>query len=87
MDHFVVTENNIFPFNERHEKKYNAVIYGSSCDSADKIANNIQLPDLAVGESLFLTGVGGYVRMWLPNSPDIDGFNGFQPTTSKYVLT
>jgi len=87
MDHFVVNENNLFPFNERHEKKYKSVLYGGSCDSLDIIAKDIQLPDLSIGESCYLTNVGAYCVVWLPKSQDIDGFNGFQPTISKYVLT
>jgi len=86
MDHFVVNETNLFPFNERHEKKYKCVIYGPTCDSGDIITNNIMLPDLTVGETLLINGCGAYVRMWTPHSTEIAGFNGFTYTEPKYVL-
>lgn len=86
MDHFVISENNTFPFSERNEKKYKCSIYGPTCDSADKLTDSISLPDLCIGEYIFIDEVGAYIRMWVPNSPNVDGFNGFSYTESKYVL-
>ncbi|ARF12269.1 ornithine decarboxylase [Klosneuvirus KNV1] len=86
MDHFVVDESNLIPFNERHEKKYKCQLFGQTCDSADQITESIMLPDLAIGETLLINFCGAYSRVWFPNDNSIDLFNGFSMTESKYVL-
>lgn len=85
-DHFVVDNTNLFPFNERNEKKYKSIIFGPTCDSIDKIAENILLPELNVGQYVYLCNTGAYVKMFSPNSKYVDLFNGFEDTETKYVL-
>lgn len=53
MDHYTVNEDNLIPFNERNEKKYKCRIFGPTCDSIDKITDEILLPDLSIGEFLY----------------------------------
>lgn len=48
MDHFILDESNFLPFNERNEKKYKCAIFGPTCDSKDKIIDEILLPDLEI---------------------------------------
>lgn len=58
MDHYVVNESNLLPFNERNEKKYKCKIFGNTCDSIDKITDNILFPALEIGEYIIATGLG-----------------------------
>lgn len=82
-DHFVVTNENLFPFNERNEKKYKSTIFGPTCDSLDKIANNIMLPDLLCGEYLYIENLGAYTTA--VNYED-ELFNGFNKPSIHYIL-
>ena len=83
MDHFVVDETNLFPFNERNEKKYNSTIFGPTCDSIDKITDDINLPNLAIGEYLYCLNCGAYSVATVPGT---EVFNGFNKTQCKYIL-
>lgn len=86
MDHFVVNEDNIiFSKSLECDKTFNSVIYGESCDSIDKIANNIQLPDLLIGNYICITNCGAYTRLFCPCDPNMEIFNGFDQTISIYV--
>jgi len=82
-DHFVVTSDNLFPFNERNEKKFKSTIFGPTCDSLDKIAENIMLPDLLCGEYLYIENLGAYTTA--VNYEDVL-FNGFNKPSIHYIL-
>ena len=82
-DHFVVTSENLFPFNERNEKKFKSTIFGPTCDSLDKIAENIMLPDLLCGEYLYIENLGAYTTA--VNYEDVL-FNGFNKPSIHYIL-
>jgi ornithine decarboxylase len=70
----------LLPFNERNEKLYKSKIFGWTCDSIDIITNNILLPELAIGEVLFVENFGSYTVS------ASSSFNGFAPTNKfKYI--
>ena len=76
-DHARIT---ILPFNERNEKQYECTIYGPTCDSMDKIATNCKLPDLSIGEIIYVENMGAYTVAASSN------FNGFSSTECKYII-
>jgi ornithine decarboxylase len=82
-DHFVVSNENLFPFNERNEKKYKSTIFGPTCDSLDKIAQDVMLPDLLCGEYLYVENLGAYTTAV---NYDEELFNGFNKPSIHYIL-
>jgi ornithine decarboxylase len=82
-DHFVVSNENLFPFNERDEKRYKSTIFGPTCDSLDKITENIMLPDLLCGEYLYVENLGAYTTA--VNYEEVL-FNGFNKPSIHYIL-
>jgi ornithine decarboxylase len=83
MDHFVANTNNTFPFSERNEKKYKCKIFGPTCDSIDLVSEDIQLPDLEVGEYIIHTDMGAYT---VAVNPGQESFNGFNKTRIMYFI-
>jgi ornithine decarboxylase len=82
-DHFIVNNDNLYPFNERNEKKYKSMIFGPTCDSLDKITENIMLPDLLCGEYLYIVNLGAYTTAV---NYDKELFNGFNKPSNNYIL-
>lgn len=70
----------LLPFNERTEKQYDCTIYGPTCDSMDKITVDSKLPDLSIGEVIYVENMGAYTLAASSN------FNGFPPTDCKYII-
>jgi ornithine decarboxylase len=71
----------ILPFNERNEKKlYKSKVFGPTCDSIDLISNEIMLPELAIGEWVYVDNFGAYT------TAASSSFNGFMTTDYKYIL-
>jgi len=70
----------LLPFNERNEKQYECTIYGPTCDSMDKIASQCKLPDLSIGEVIYVENMGAYTLAASSN------FNGFMSTECKYII-
>jgi ornithine decarboxylase len=70
----------LMPFNERNEKQYDCTIYGPTCDSIDKIMINCKLPDLSIGEVIYVENMGAYTIAASSN------FNGFPSTECKYII-
>ena len=68
------------PYNERDGKLYKSRVYGPSCDSMDTIAIDVQLPDLAIGEYVYLPNFGAYTIAAAST------FNGFQKTPCEYII-
>jgi ornithine decarboxylase len=69
----------ILPFNERDGKLHKSIIFGPTCDSIDLITDNIMLPELAIGEWIYVENFGAYTiaaSSW---------FNGFKTTICKYI--
>lgn len=71
----------LMPFNERNEKTYSCTVYGPTCDSMDKIAVECELPDLSIGETIFIENMGAYTLAAASN------FNGFSVAECKYYFS
>ena len=70
----------ILPFNERDGKLHKSKIYGATCDSIDKIAEDIMLPELAIGECVYIESFGAYTIASSSN------FNGIEKPINKYIF-
>lgn len=70
----------ILPFNERDGKLHKSKIYGATCDSIDKIAEEIMLPELAIGECVYIESFGAYTIASSSN------FNGIEKPINKYIF-
>lgn len=73
------------PYNERDGVLYDAIIYGPTCDSIDALtpvggSNLTQLPDLAVGEVVYVENMGAYTVAAAST------FNSFPYTKCKYII-
>ena len=76
-DHF---QPLLLPFNERTEGLKKSRAYGFTCDGIDLISDEIMLPELAIGEVLFVENFGAYTIS------AASSFNGFATTsTFKYI--
>jgi diaminopimelate decarboxylase len=71
----------ILAFNERDGAQFKSRVYGCTCDGVDLIANEVMLPDLAVGEWCYAEQMGAY------SASAASSFNGFSQTQSLYILT
>ncbi len=71
----------VCPFNERNGPRYKSKIFGPTCDSMDKISDEVMLPELAIGEWCYIENFGAYT------TAAASTFNGFQQTPVIYVLT
>ena len=69
----------ILPFNERDGKLLKSRIFGITCDSMDMISDEIMLPDLAIGEWLYVENFGSYTIA------ASSSFNGFKTDVFKYI--
>jgi ornithine decarboxylase len=70
----------ILPYNERDGENYNSTVFGPTCDSMDTVCEDIQLPELAVGEWCFIPNFGAYT---VAAASD---FNGFSKLRAFYIL-
>lgn len=76
-DHTVPT---ILPFNERDERLYKTTIFGPTCDSIDIISEDVLLPELAIGEWVYVEDFGAYT------AASSSAFNGFKTSMCKYIF-
>jgi diaminopimelate decarboxylase len=70
----------ILPYNERDGQRYKSMIFGPTCDSIDKICDNLALPELEIGEWCFVKNFGAYT---VAAATD---FNGFTKLNAFYIL-
>jgi ornithine decarboxylase len=70
----------ILPYNERDGENYNSTVFGPTCDSMDTVCEDIQLPELAIGEWCFIPNFGAYT---VAAASD---FNGFSKLRAFYIL-
>lgn len=68
------------PYNERDGEYYKCTVFGPTCDSIDTITNECRLPDLAIGEWIYVEDFGAYTRAAAST------FNGFNPTPCIYIM-
>ena len=78
--YFDHTTPTILPFNERDGQLHRSKLFGPTCDSIDLISENIMLPELAIGEWIYVENFGAYTVA------ASSGFNGFRTTVSKYIF-
>lgn len=76
-DHYTPS---IYPFNERDGKRYDSILFGPTCDSMDTICDHIELPELAVGEWIYVENFGAYTMA------AASSFNGFKTNICKYIM-
>lgn len=69
----------ILPYNERDGKLHKSRLFGPTCDSIDLITEEILLPELAIGEWVYVENFGAYTVASSSN------FNGFKTNVFKYV--
>jgi diaminopimelate decarboxylase len=70
----------VLPFNERNNELHKSRLFGPTCDSIDLISNDIMLPELAVGEWVYVENFGAYTVASSSN------FNGFKTNIFKYIF-
>ncbi len=70
----------IKPYNNRDLEKFHSIIYGHTCDSMDKISSDILLPELELGDTLYVENFGSYT------TASASTFNGFNPLKNYYIL-
>jgi ornithine decarboxylase len=70
----------VYPYNERDGTTFSSTVFGPTCDSMDIIHQNLELPELAIGEWCFVPNFGAYTSAAASN------FNGFQKTKCFYVF-
>jgi len=78
--YFDHTKPVILPFNERDGKLFKSILFGPTCDSIDLISENIMLPELAIGEWVYVENFGAYT------SAASSAFNGFKTSVCKYIF-
>lgn len=71
----------VCPFNERDGPRFKSKIFGPTCDSIDKISDDVQLPELAIGEWCYVENFGAYT------TAAASTFNGFQQTQAIYIIS
>lgn len=72
----------IFPYDGRHQKKkYKTDIVGNTCDGMDLLKNDIMLPELSVGDFIYVPNFGSYTRAASTT------FNGFKLANIYYYTT
>lgn len=78
--HYDHANISILPFNERDGQLYNSTIFGPTCDSIDLIVENINLPELVIGEWVYVEDFGAYTIAASSK------FNGFECGNLKYII-
>lgn len=61
---------------------YPSQIFGNTCDSLDEVKHCVMLPELEVGDHLYVNNFGAYT-----SSARSDGFNGYRVHHFEYVNT
>jgi ornithine decarboxylase len=71
----------LIPYNNDDVQKYKTTFQGSTCCSIDKICENVLMPELEVGDLVYVEEMGAYT---ISSSSQ---FNGFHVNNFFYVLT
>jgi ornithine decarboxylase len=79
--HFDHAKPIICPFNERDGKRFKSRIFGPTCDSMDKITDEVFLPELAIGEWCYVENFGAYT------CAAASTFNGFTHIHTINIMT
>lgn len=70
----------LIPYNKSSDILYNSKVFGPTCDSIDLISESCELPNLAIGDWVYVENFGAYT------TAAASSFNGFQPTKCVYVF-
>lgn len=71
----------LIPFNKSWDDAlYRSTVFGPTCDSMDIIAENVLLPELFIGEWVYVKDFGAYT------SASSSAFNGFKTRKFKYIF-
>lgn len=68
----------IKPYNRHDGELFKSTVFGPTCDSIDVISTETYLPDLAIGEWVYVENFGAYTIAAAST------FNGFQQTRCEY---
>lgn len=79
--HFDHAKPIVCPFNERDGKVFKSKIFGPTCDSMDKISDEVWLPELAIGEWCYIENFGAYT------CAAASTFNGFTQIQTINIMT
>ena len=64
----------------RMGQKYASQIFGNTCDSMDEVKQCVMLPELEIGDQMYVNNFGAYTT-----SARSDGFNGYKVNDNKYI--
>jgi ornithine decarboxylase len=78
--HYDHQQPTLCPYNERDGKLYKSTVFGPTCDSMDTITLQCELPDLAIGEWVFVENFGAYT------TAAASTFNGFHEIPCFYIM-
>lgn len=70
----------LIPYNKSSDILYSSKVFGPTCDSIDMISESCELPNLAIGDWVYVENFGAYT------TAAASSFNGFQPTKCVYVF-
>lgn len=72
----------ILPYDERDEEtRYKTTLVGSTCDSCDILKHDVMLPELSIGDFIYVPNFGSYTRAASTT------FNGFELANVHYITT
>lgn len=66
---------------KRSDEKFPTIIWGPTCDSTDRVCENIEMELLDIDDIMYFINMGAYTI------PLRTTFNGFQPTQIVYFLS
>lgn len=70
----------LIPLKKHEGNVYQSRIFGNTCDSLDEIQKCVMLPELEIGDYLYVQNFGAYTT-----SSKSDGFNGFKVNNFRYI--
>jgi len=72
----------LIPLDEEEKKKdkQRSCLFGPTCDSIDVVCKDVDLPDLKVGDWLYVLNMGAYTVA------SASHFNGFLPPNARYFM-
>jgi ornithine decarboxylase len=82
-DKFVCTPANTIPFTKHSDTTFKCKMFGPTADSLDCMSDEIQLPDMEIGEHMVNLDMGAYS---MAISPGQEVFNGFSKTKLQYYV-
>lgn len=72
----------LIPLKKKEGYVYQSRVFGNTCDSFDEIKKSVMLPELEIGDFLYVKNFGAYTT-----SAKSDGFNGFKVNNFRYIYS